>query len=225
MLMYPLFFVSFFSREKKENRPLFWLCLVALGSGGVAVAEGHFDLAAQSCGVRCAGYVTGQLLGERAKGDALQAALGRADEATSLARIQGYLEGQGLYTLACRWSATAVARWTGELCAIVHLQSASCAAGHFVVVEKNASGITVVDWPDKRHFPATPTGVVQWKRYVAQLGVTETGLLISRTPIQLPVAKVRLSRVFFGIGLTVTVILLLTTIVRRRKHRHKFGFL
>ncbi len=215
MSRYPLFFVSFFSREKKENRPLFWLCLVALGSGGVAGAAGDFDLAAQSCGVRCAGYVAGQLLGRPAKGDALQTVLGTKEEATSLERIQEYLEAQGLHTLACRWSATAVARWTGELWAIVHLQSASCAAGHFVVVEKNASGITVVDWPDKRHFSATSTGVAQWKRYVGQLGVTETGLLISRTPIQLPLAKARLSRMLFGIGLTVTAILLLATVLRR----------
>ncbi len=203
--------------KRKKTVPFSGCVLWRLGAG----AAGGFDLAAQSCGVRCAGYVAGQLLGRPAKGDALQTVLGTKEEATSLDQIQGYLEAQGLYTLACRWSATAVARWTGELWAIVHLQSASCAAGHFVVVEKNASGITVVDWPEKRHFPATPTGVAQWKRYVDQLGVTETGLLVSRESIQLPVSQASLSRVLWVMGLIAAALFLLVPAVWRRTHREK----
>lgn len=197
-------------------------CLVALFSlacGFSQASEMGLDaLAGHSCGVRCAGYLEARLLQAPPPVRELRDALGTADEAASLGQIQRYLEGRGLHTMSCHWTVKAIARWEGDLYAIVHLAARGDEPGHFVVVEKDAEGITVVDWPNKRRFSNTWGGRERWRDYVAQQNMTKTALLVSRDPIVLPArAGLFEGRLLYWLGGGATALLALFFNWRRNR--------
>jgi hypothetical protein len=162
-----------------------WLLLLLIVTAGLKaeadpVSVGPED---QSCGVRCAGVVLRKLHPAPPPVEEIRAALGAQAESVSLHAIQQYLESTGLFTVPCAWSGKAVADWKGNLTMIAHL---SCKSGHFVVIEKDATGITVVDLPETQSFPAGRKGMRRWRAHVGRSGMTPTGLLVSDHPVQLP---------------------------------------
>ena len=164
-----------------------WLlpCLIILGCGLAAAAERDW-LTGQSCAVRCAGYLEQRLLNSPPSLEQLRGALGTEHEAASLEQLQNYLEGVGLHTMPCEWTGKAVACWEDNLYLLIHLSSVENGQGHFMVVEKNDEGITVVDWPRKQSFSNSSGGIRRWREYVTYGNMTPIGLLVDTHPITLP---------------------------------------
>ena len=174
-------------------------------------------LSGQSCAVRCAGYLEQHLLDRAPCLEELRAALGKETEAASLQQLRTYLEGKGLYTLPCEWTGKAVVRWQGALHIIIHLVPAGESQGHFMVVEKNDAGITVVDWPGKQFFSNSYGGSRRWRDYVARREVTPVGLLVAKNPILLPSNGATLSAPFLLLsGCGIAILFLSLVLIFRR---------
>ncbi|HOC70338.1 MAG TPA: cysteine peptidase family C39 domain-containing protein [Candidatus Hydrogenedentes bacterium] len=164
-----------------------WLLLCWIVWGGCLAAGAEPDqLIGQSCAVRCAGYLEQRLLNRSPALGKLRAALGTEQEAASLEQLRTYLEEAGLHTLPCEWTGKAVARWKGDLYLLIHSFSGAKKQGHFMVVEKNDAGITVVDWPRKQFFSNSYGGIRRWRAYAANGTMTPIGLLVDTHPITLP---------------------------------------
>jgi len=176
-------------------------------------------LTGQSCAVRCAGYLEQRLLDRSPSLERLRAALGTEKEAASLEQLRHYLEEAGLYTLPCEWTGKAISRREGNLYLIIHSFAEENKQGHFMVVEKNDAGITVVDWPRKQHFSNTSGGIHRWRAYVTHGNMTPIGLLVDTRPITLPEEKVTPFLLYLFVSTGIFAVLLFLLFFLRCTHR------
>ena len=197
-----------------------WLLLCWIAWGGCLAAGAEPDqLTGQSCAVRCAGYLEQRLLDRSPDAEKLRAALGTGHEAASLEQLRNYLEEEGLHTLPCEWTGKAIARWEGKLYLIIHSFSEENEQGHFMVVEKNDAGITVVDWPRKQHFSNTPGCIRRWRAYVTHGNMSPIGLLVDTHPISLPDGNTRPFSFYLYISGSIVALLFLSLLFAFR-HTH-----